>query len=568
MLNNLCTDLFIIYEDGSSWISIEQKTWRYAVSDYGKSTNSQNVRRHVSIKDWYLITTAAPEMLELLTFLITDGYDGINIAVSPTTNPGILFYALNTFHDQYIAQFKLNKSLELSITVPSSWSDIITPEISDLVDIILAVPSVTMTTEPGTLIDDVAFVQRWKDAGVSSKKLIIGLPSVLYSGLDQSEKNPNLLNKTCKANINSGSSIIHWVPEHASQDQLVWKNPNEKWNFWMLLGSSVENIVARHANNTAGFFLFDQEPFRHLNNDTKNPVCVRHQTLFARAVRHVLNNMPNREQDAPISSLPEFDGGWRIGSGPPGRLGKILPFLPADGYEFVSEFLKYFQIRHDESLLSSPIERIVLGYDDNGNVYNLHKPRCDELPSLSSIESVLDDLVYRYLLGSVAKTPNQPPPTVLIFPGSLNSTYTGLHPQVVPILITWFKVLRSQIFFNCPNQGKCTGNYVKYWTPKLLLGIAAANRPSTTVTSNIEEVTTSVEPTTMTSTTPTITLTSTTPTTLTSTTPTTLTSTVPTTLTSTTPSSDNKKTKATKGTRPTRGPIQPWELPKQLFSML
>lgn len=515
------------------------------------------------MKDWYLITSAPFGMFKLLTFLQQDGFDGLNIAVSPTTNPGVLFYALNTFHDQYLAHFKLNRSLELSITVPSSWSSIITPEISDLVDIILAVPSVTMASEPGTLIDDVAFVQRWKDSGVSPKKLIIGLPSVLYSGLDQSEENPNLLNKTCKANINSGSNIIQWVPEHASQDQLVWKNPNEKWNFWMLLGSSVENIVARHANNTAGFFLFDQEPFRHLNNDPKNPICVRHQTLFARAVRHVLNNMPNREQDAPISSLPNLDDGWRIGSAIPSRLGKILAFLPSNGNESVAEFLKYFQIRQDESLLSSPIERIVLGYDDNGNVYNLHKPRCDELPSLSSIESVLDDLVYRYLLGSVAKTANQPPPTVLIFPGSLiNSTYTGLHPQVVPILITWFKVLRSQIIFNCPNQGKCTGNYVKYWAPKLLLGIAAANRPSTTVIP-IEEVTTTVASIMLTSTTPT-TLTSTAPTTLTSTALTTLTSTTPTTLTSTTPPSNNKKTKATKGPRPSRGPIQPWELAKHI----
>lgn len=443
MVNSLCTDL-LVHPDSSDW----EHANIHAQPPRRFQARHQLVRLHLSVPDSHLSTTSASEMFHLVAYLSNAHASGLNVEVSSSSNPGVLLHVLKALHDALVG-------MELSVSIPSSWTQV-DPYILDLVDYVLAVPPMASSKDSGKTVDSGSFVKSWLDSGFHAGKLIVGLPSAVYSSTDKEAKIPShRLDELC-----NGTNLISWIPKRTQDDQLLWHKHNVNGEFRMLMGSSVEQQVAEiRRQNLAGVFLFDHESLH--DRYVVNPICRRHRSLFTRSVHRAVHehNQPKALDDTVVTSLPE----WKLigGRNGGGRLGHVLVYATPSQEE---EFITYFNITNDATLLASPVEHVVLGYDKQGHIYNLHRPRCggDGID-----DEMLEELIQRYSLDIVASW-RQPPP-VLIFPGATNSSAELLRPHAVPILITWFKkFLLPRNTHRVHHQEECHGQHVTNWLPRRL----------------------------------------------------------------------------------------------------
>jgi hypothetical protein len=115
------------------------------------------------------------------------------------------------------------------------------------------------------------------------------------------------------------------------------------------------------------------------------------------------------------------------------RLGKLLVFAVGDEDE---KFRKYYRIHDEDSLLHSPVDNIILGYDDSGKIYDMYQAMPRELSQESILNTVHQYYVDKILGGGGGNAFGAVflrPPNILVYPDA-----SGNHP--VPILVTWVRV--------------------------------------------------------------------------------------------------------------------------------
>lgn len=162
------------------------------------------------------------------------------------------------------------------------------------------------------------FIRHWMDSGIPAEKLVVGLPSTIYSGVKNAKSIPQSRQDLCE-----GTNLRSWIPEHnPHKDKLSWKHPQKSWRFSWIMPSAVKEGLKRldKKHVVSGVMLFDldlEEPV--------NPVCANHKSLFVQAVRKAIHHESDKEEDnnkRPQDLLPE----WKLVGGPNGggRLGQIL----------------------------------------------------------------------------------------------------------------------------------------------------------------------------------------------------------------------------------------------------
>ncbi len=274
------------------------------------------------------------------------------------------------------------------------------------------------------------FTRHFSYARIPAHKLVIGVPSahIFVSPYTDLSTIPTM------AHICDGLEILSWRPRRIDEDQLTWRNPKKAWSFRMLMGSSITDQIWGVPSRDFSFMIFDV-PL----NQPSNPICSWHKDHFAKAVHQAITSGPRLAQLGEprveeSSIVPQWNSiGDSYGGG---RLGHILVYA-SPGEQGV--FTSYFNIIDDNSLLASPIEQIVLGYNSAGEIYDIYQDNCNEESPLSKH---LEYLVERYSLKTVISEAHiygsLLPPSVLIFPGASNTSARNfLHPT--PVLITWFQ---------------------------------------------------------------------------------------------------------------------------------
>ena len=386
MMDSLCTDFIypLDIDDCSDWKNVTELL-------KNSRTRYPQIQFHVSVSDYYLLTTSSSEFSNLTNHLNLLQPSSVIVIVTQDTNPGILKHILTPYA----------AIMTVSISFPSDHfyiaRTLVNQGIIELVDLVFAILPRGWESS--------RYVVELSQQGVPTEKLVIGIPSILPS-----------TSQFC-------SNLIDWHPKRMSTDQITWRNPNkpsEEFQMFMgnqttdlLLGSSVRNVM-----------IFDLEL-----RDPSNPICLWHKARFLRSVATHLSNLIVASENEPIEVSH-----WESVADLSGRLGTTLIF-DNNQFEF---FFSYFGIIDAATFLASPIEHVILGYDEEGQVFDIRQPSCGE--ELAPIE-MLDDIIKRYAIETVVKNYMETDtllPNVLIFPDS-DSCY--------PTFISWVPIA-SDVFAN------------------------------------------------------------------------------------------------------------------------
>lgn len=419
-LDEVCSD--VLYK-----IPLKKQSlfWQNAVnaSDPVSSFRHRHpaLRLYLSVHDSFLATVSLSEATFLVTFLKKMNSSGLDVIVNPETNLAVLSSVLHNYQ-----QMLSGNSFGLSITVDSrvDISQIAEHGIEGLVDNIFFVPN-TVTSKDHEEINIPSVNE------LSANKLMNGLSSVVFV-VPESEKRSNIpsFSELC-----SGSNLNQWKPKIQPDDQVVWKHSEKKWKFAMQMGLAVANQMKkiRRNNSRAGILLFDV-PFRFEDN----PICSRHRTLFIDSLREALGRNGygtgrRRVKRDPTESLALTTKPQMKLIGESSQLGKVLVFAVGDEDE---QFRKHYRIHDEDSLLKSPVDHIVLGYDDSGTIYDIYQPMPREISQASILNTIHRYYVDKILGGgggNVFGAVQLHPPNILVYPEA-----SGNHP--VPILVTWVRV--------------------------------------------------------------------------------------------------------------------------------
>ena len=114
MMDDLCTDL-LIQPEVSDWEYLKV----HLADDQGQRLRDRypNIRVHVSISEPDVATTSPAELLHLVAYLRKLRVDGLDVAVHPQTNPGVLFHVLLAIRRQ------LTSDIQLTLTLPDWYAD-------------------------------------------------------------------------------------------------------------------------------------------------------------------------------------------------------------------------------------------------------------------------------------------------------------------------------------------------------------------------------------------------------------------------------------------------------------
>ena len=420
-LDELCSD--VLYK-----VSLKKQSfyWENALNISNPVSSFRNrhpnLRLHISVHDSFLETKSLSEATSFISFLKKMNSSGLDVIVNPQTNLAVLSLVLLNYQNILFANF-----LGLSITVDSRVDINLMVEhgIQDLVDNIFFLPNNIISNDN----EDMSMTNVY---GLSTNKLVIGLSSVVFvvPNLEDRSKIPSF-NELC-----NGSILNQWKPRIQPDDQVMWKHSEKKWKFAMQMGLAVTNQMNRiHPNNSrAGILIFDVS-FRIEDN----PICSRHKTLFIDSLplREAVgghgsgNNRKRRVKRDPTEPLAITTKPQMKLIEEDSRLGKVLVFAVGDEDE---QFRKYYRIHDKDSLLQSPVDHIILGYDDSGKIYDLYQPMPRELSHESILNTIHQYYVDKILGGGGGNTYGAvqlQPPNILVYP-------SGNHP--VPILVTWVRV--------------------------------------------------------------------------------------------------------------------------------
>lgn len=346
---------------------------------------------------------------------------GLDVIVNPKTDLADLSQALSNYK-----QILLENLLGLSVTIDNGLdiSSIIRHGIDGLVDNLFFVPS--NLTKRNHKEFDMTIVN-----ALPTDKLVIGLPSVRFDI-------PHLQDRSSIPSFTElchGSNLKQWKPKIKVDDQVIWSHPDKSWKFSMEMGRAVTNQLSKiHQKSLrTGILLFDV-PFRLKHN----PVCLRYRTLFIDSLRQAARTLLGHEtggnrakRDLEESFASASRPGMKVTS-KGSRIDKILIFAVGDEDE---QFRKYYSVDED-TILDSPVENVVLGYDDSGKVYDIYQ----QMPRELSLQSIFNT-IHQYFVdkifggggGNIFGAVQVHPPNILVYPDVF-----GKHP--VPILVTWVRV--------------------------------------------------------------------------------------------------------------------------------
>lgn len=336
LLDAVCTDLLYRLPDDST-------KWLYNSSNADLMSFHQlhpGVRLHLSVSDAAL--TTLPDVAGLIRLLKETHSSGLDVVSSPWIHPSVLKRVL--VHYQRVLN---NHFLGLTVTIDgSNRADIVKSmigeEIVDLVDNIFLIPG-----------------KSGIPSGLPQTKLVVGLPSLEFINSDLTTV-PSLA-ELCR-------QLGQWRPKIVDRDQVSWRHPNKSWSFRMRMGNLIREEVEdmRKQKKMAGVLLYDIS-----FGPEDNPTCAKHRELFVESVHRgsQMIQQLSRAKRAEVNNS-------RI-------LGKILVFAVGEEED---RFKQYYGVVDDESLLSPniPIDKIVLGYDDSGRIYDIYK----QMPAQLSTESV------------------------------------------------------------------------------------------------------------------------------------------------------------------------------------
>jgi hypothetical protein len=384
MMDNICTDF--IYplptniEDCDDWKSVTELL-------ENSRTRYPQIQFHVSVSDYYLLTTSPSAFSNLTNHLDLLQPSSVIVIVSQDINPGILKHVLAP----YAAR------MSVSISFPSNnlyiGRTLVNQGIIELVDLVFTVLPQGWESS--------RYVIELSQGGVPAEKLVIGIPSILPS-----------TNQFCN------NDLTDWHPSRISNDQIIWRNVNKiNEEFQMFMGNQTTDLVL--GSSVRNVLVFDQE----LENPS-NPICFWHKARFLRSVATPVANLTVATE----TELVELSH-WESEADLSGRLRATLIFDTANEFEF---FFSYFGITDAATFLASPIEHVILGYDKEGQVFDIRQPSCVE--ELVPIE-MLDDIIKRYAIETVVKNYVENGtniPNILIFPDAFESCY--------PTFISWVPI--------------------------------------------------------------------------------------------------------------------------------
>ena len=380
-----------------------------------------NLRLHVSVHDSFLATMSISETIPFVIFLKKLNSSGLDVIINPESNLADLSLLLHNYQEMLYGNL-----LGLTITVDSGVdiNQVVEHGIEGLVDNIFFVQN-------NVASKDHEEINMTSVKELSTNKLVIGLSSVIFVVPD-SEKRSNIPSFTELCN---GSNLNQWKPKIQPDDQVVWKHSEKKWKFEMQMGLAVTNQMKkiRRNNSRAEILLFDV-PFRFEDN----PICSKHRTLFIDSLREAVGRhgygtgrrrvKRDLTESLAITAKPQMK---LIGES--SRSSKVLVFAVGDEDE---QFRKHYRIHDEDSLLKSPVDHIVLGYDDSGTIYDLYQPMPRELSQESILNTIHQYYVDKILGGgggNAFSASQLHPPNILVYPEA-----SGNHP--VPILVTWVRV--------------------------------------------------------------------------------------------------------------------------------
>lgn len=375
----------------------------------------------ISIHDFLLEDTPSAGATSLITFLKKINASGLDVIVNPKTNLAVLSQLLSNYQ-----QSMSDNSLGISVTIDSRLdiSSIIKHGIDGLVDSLFFVPSNLANK------DHEEFNLTTINA-LPKNKLVMGLPSVVFK-IPHSQDHSSIPSFT---ELCQSSNLKQWKPKIKDDDQVIWSHPEKQWKFSMKMGRAVIKQLSKIHNKSlrTGILLFDV-PFRL----ERNPICFRHRSLFIDSLRQAARTLGyatggqrvKRAQEEAIASAAR--PGMKL-TGKASRLGKILIFAVGDEDE---QFRKYYSVHDEDTFLDSPVDNVVLGYDDSGKIYDIYQQMPRELSQQSIFNTIHQYFVDKILGGGGGKvfgTVQVHPPNILVYPDAF-----AKHP--VPILVTWVRV--------------------------------------------------------------------------------------------------------------------------------
>lgn len=443
MLDKVCTD--VLYR-----IPLTNKfsDWEHSlqhldpIADYRQ--RYPNIHFHVSIPDSFLMTTSSTEMARLVAYLVKMQAGSLDVILSRDTDLGVLFHVLLSYKNI----LPPGKQLSISISEARDPTDLVLFGIIDSVDRVYAFPSYLKENpfhRPPVRISIRDFASKLIEIGIPNSKLVIGVPSTIIS-VDNPLVDPSTIPTTYNS-LCSSVTFTEWIPRRSStrEDGYDWENPHEKWKLRTRMGLSITNdIEYLHRMKIYGIGVFDLAFKRPVN-----PICSWHKDNFIQSVYQAINPQFSYNQQSATNEDLVLSPRWRMIGG---RLGRILVFAQQQDED---SYVNYFNITDDNTLMASPLDHIVLGYNDDGHVYNIYKPSCQPYHAKPEDNNFIDSLNYlvdRYSLETLIRHATVHgsllPPSILIFPEPLPiNSPTGsigavLHPQIMPKLITWFKIRR------------------------------------------------------------------------------------------------------------------------------
>ena len=419
----------------------------------------------ISIIDSILETLSPSNFLRLIVNLKLVQSSGLDVVLSPHSDKPLLQRALRNYRRVLGAN-----SLGLTITI-NNLKDV-NKDIVDLVDGVFFIPSPIVEKYPQDLnLAEITNV-------VPATKLLVGLPSTIFvvpTSKDGQLTTPSLL-ELCR-----GQNLTHWQPKVSIDDRVHWTNPNCNWTFLTQMGEALNAQLSNLFGISSGIVLFDipfkQEDSRYFSKP---------KSLFLESIRQTALQFGFDVERRVKRGLDEAQ--IRMSTIETSRLGKVLIFAVGSEEE---QFKRYYGIVDDESLLDSPVQHIVLGYDDGGKIYDIYQQMPQDLSHESIFNTIHQYYVDKILGGEGVFGVSQfKPPSIVIYPGA-----SGTHP--VPLLITWVRIASP---VELPGTRK-TRKPSTISTTSIATSSTTTVRPSTTVATSIKSSTTiaPTSPTTITS---------------------------------------------------------------------